>query len=52
VNRDGTGEKQIAEMPGISFPTGFLPDISRKGTVPWVQLRPGRRELWLAELTQ
>jgi eukaryotic-like serine/threonine-protein kinase len=50
VNRDGTGEKQIAEMPEISFPLGFSPGISRKGTVPWVQLRPGRHELWMAEL--
>jgi serine/threonine protein kinase len=50
VNRDGTGEKRIAEMPGLSFVTGFLPGMSRKGTVPWVQLRPGRHELWMAEL--
>ena len=50
VNRDGTGEKQIAEMPGLSLPTGFPPGISRKGTVPWVQLRAGRHELWMAEL--
>jgi Tol biopolymer transport system component len=50
VNRDGTGEKQIAEMPGLSLPTGFPPGISRKGTVPWVQSRPGPHELWMAEL--
>jgi hypothetical protein len=50
VNRDGTGESQIDEMPGLSFPTGFMPNISRMGTVSWVQLRPGRHELWMTEL--
>ncbi len=49
VNRDGTAKEVLAQLPSFN-PESLLLDISRQGQVPWVQFRPGRRELWLAEL--
>jgi Tol biopolymer transport system component len=50
VNRDGLGERRIAEMSGVFLPLGFPHGTSSNGMMPWVQFRPGRREPWLADL--
>jgi hypothetical protein len=50
VNRDGSGETRIGETSGVFLPFGLPHGMSSDGKVPWVQFRPGRSELWLAEL--
>ncbi len=51
VGRDGRGEKQVGELASIDL-SYFTYEVSRQSKVSWVQVRPGRRELWLADLTR
>ncbi len=50
VARDGSSEGRIGELPGVSLPSCFVLSVSGRGRVAWVQVRPGRREMWLADL--
>jgi serine/threonine protein kinase len=50
VNRDGSGMRVIAQLPSLVLPGGFPFGLSSDDRVPWVQLRPGRHELWKADL--
>jgi Tol biopolymer transport system component len=50
VNRDGTDEALVAELTSVAKPEEFVSEGSSTGMMPWVQYRPGRREIWLAEL--
>ena len=50
VRRDGSSDRPVAALPGSVFLTGFPHGVSSNGMVAWVQLRPGRSELWMADL--
>lgn len=45
----GGNEERVAELDGYQ-PLRFFYDVSARGEIVWSQYRPGRQELWTAEL--
>ncbi|MBV8201719.1 MAG: PD40 domain-containing protein [Acidobacteria bacterium] len=49
VKPDGTGERHVAELPGVHFIHTFY-EASPTGEIVWCEWRPGRQEMWEAQL--
>jgi hypothetical protein len=49
VSATGGTEERVAELDGY-HPLRFFYDVSADGEIVWSQYRPGRQELWMAEL--
>jgi len=49
VRPDGSGERHVADLPGVHF-IHFFYTASPNGEIVWCEWRPGRQELWQARL--
>jgi len=48
ISREGTDERRVAVL-GMMVPGASFFDVSAMGLIAWVELEPGRQELWMTD---